>query len=217
MYNVLALLLITSILTAFHFWLRSNGVPGRSGRWVGTLVVAALMVEAGALLLRVWGLPNVVLYNLFTGLELVLFVRLFLALLPEQRGWAMAALVLGIAAMVINLCFERGDRFLLTESIITVAAINTGLSIVALWHLSQRNDRYLWRLPLFWFYMGTLIYFGGIVPFVGMMRFVYRNDADLARVLYWIITALAITRYLLTARACYLATSDKGWDDDHGT
>ena len=108
-----------------------------------------------------------------------------------------------------------GDiTFLLTEGLITMAALATGWSVFTLWKLAGAGDLPVWRHPYFWFFLGTMVYFGGIVPYVGMMRYLYANDPDLTRLLYRIIMVLAIARYLFTSWAGVQARAANDWRDN---
>ncbi|HMQ77532.1 MAG TPA: hypothetical protein PKE21_15540 [Flavobacteriales bacterium] len=208
-----SLLLSVAMATALVAWWRARGLGGAFLRWSGVLVVVAFAVETAGVVIRTAGHPNTWLYNSFTVVEFLLMLRLVACLLPQRRSALAVTAALGLLAMGAAYLRSGSTVFLLGEGIILLAAITCGWSLATLWSVAQRVDRSIVGSPSFWFFLGTLAYFGGIVPFVGMMRLLYRNDPELTRVMYWIIIVLAIVRYLLAAFAFHVARRQGGWDE----
>ncbi len=208
-----SLLLTAAMSTALVAWWRARGLGGAFLRWSGVLVVVAFAVETAGVAIRTAGHPNTWLYNSFTVVEFLLMLRLVACLLPQRRTALAVTAALGLLAMGVAYLRSGSTVFLLGEGIILLAAITCAWSLAALWSVAQRVDRPIIGSPSFWFFLGTLVYFGGIVPFVGMMRMLYANDPERTRLLYWIIIVLAMVRYLLAAFAYHVAWRQRGWDE----
>ncbi|HEY0977113.1 MAG TPA: hypothetical protein VGE21_06545 [Flavobacteriales bacterium] len=209
---LLSLSLIIAMLIALICWAGARRAGGSFIKWSGALLICALVVEVIALVLRSCGLHNTLLYNIFTCIELLFFLRLVKVMVPDRKRAVTMSGAVGLIAMAVNYVRYKEPDFLLTEGIIIVAAIMTGWSMVVLWRAAQHSERPLIRTPSFWFYMGAMVYFGGIVPFVGMMFYLYQNDRHLTALLYGIINVLAVLRYLLTAWAYRLARAQRMWE-----
>lgn len=208
--SAVLLLVIGMAMFARH---RTRRAHGRFGHWLGILIGTALVVETTGVVLATIGVANTWMYNSFAVFEFLVFLRLVWLVLPAYHMALLTTAAVGLGGFVYSYSMHPGHVYLLTEGIILVASISSGWSLFVLWQLAQRSGTPLWQQPLFWFFMGTLVYFGGIVPFVGMMPYLHRNNVALTRTLYVIITAVAIVRYLFTIRACVLARKHQDWKE----
>ncbi len=182
--------------------------------WISALLFAALAVEITGRTLSLSGHINAPVYNLFTLVEFVLVLRIVGLVRPKDSWWLTGSLLIGTGMMVFNF-LQQGDLdFFLTYGIITQSALATVWCSLGLWSLAQRTNGAVWKAPLFWFFMGNMLYFAGIIPYLGFLIPLYRHDPKLTTVLYNIITIVAITRYLFTAWACHLAHTQGSWDDE---
>ncbi len=208
-----SLLLAGAMAIALAAWWRCRSLGGAFLRWSGVLVVGAFAVETAGVVIRTAGHTNTWLYNSFTVVEFLLMLRLVACLLPRKRTALVASAALGLAVMGFAYVRSGSTVFLIGEGIIGMASIVCAWSLTTLWNVAQRVDRPIVRSPSFWYFLGTLAYFGGIVPFVGLMRMLYHDDPERTRLMYWIIIVLAIVRYLLAAFAFHVARRQGGWDE----
>lgn len=210
-----ALYLPLAMAIALVAWWRARSLGGAFLRWSGVLVLAALAVELWALMLRWrWG-HNTWLYNVFTPIEFLLMLRLAACHLPRHRIALLVSAAVGLAGMALAFVRASSTDILLVEGVVLMAVIITGWSLAALWNIAQRVDRPLAASPSFWFFLGVLLYFCGIVPFVSMLYLLDHDDPQLTNALYWIVIVLAILRYLLAAFAFGMARRQRQWDE-HG-
>ncbi|HMU13509.1 MAG: hypothetical protein JST41_08070 [Bacteroidetes bacterium] len=208
-------LLIGIVSLAMLSWLRARREPGSAGPWIGVMLGLALATELSAAVLRnLLHAPNTSLYNVYVGLEFILFMRIATLSAPVGRAWTIMSMVVGLGALAGSWWVHRDETFLLTEGILIVSTITAVWSIRVLWYLAQQEDRPLWQRPLFWFFTGTMVYFGCIVPVVGMLRFLFQDSQGEHRFLYEIITISAMLRYLMAAISCHLAVRYRGWSDE---
>lgn len=194
-------------------WRRPRAT-GMVGPWISTLLIAVFFVELTSRIVLLTGNYNAPVYNLSTMLELALVLRIVGVVRPWDSWWLTGSLLLAAGMMVINY-IQQGDLyFLLANGIITQSALAVIWCSLGLWTLAQRATRQVWKAPLFWFFMGTTLYFAGIIPYLGFLVPLFKQDPALSAILYNIITVVAITRYLFTAWACHLAHTQGSWDDE---
>lgn len=200
-----SLLMILMIAVALVAVLR---VPRGRWRLSGVLALSialALMVEVTGLGLVRSGSTNNVLYNTAATLEFLLLLRVVHLFRPRWRTSLLVAAMLGVLAMGICAMLYNASAFLLIEGILILAVILCITLMAALWSLANTSEERLHHVPEFWLFMGLLIYFGGMIPVIGMIRFVFQQDQQLAARLYVIMPYLCIARYAFTAWACLLA------------
>jgi len=146
---------------------------------------------------------NVILYNYYVLFEFLTLHILFYIAIPKLKYVFITSLVLGLVVMLGLSIYQNGWDFLLTEGIMILAFIVSVISFLSLWHMAQKSIVPLYQVSEFWLFMGFLVYFGGIIPVMGMMRYLYADSPELTTKLYGIINVVAILRYLLTALACH--------------
>lgn len=172
---------------------------------LAVLIVLAIGVELYGGFVNAQGLNNTIGYNVFNLLEAYLVLLIAHSIKPAWKG------LLAILAMVITAAFITNLRIndpgtLLHDAIIFSAMIQAAVCMALLWHLAQTSELPLVRVPEFWLLLGFLIYFAGLVPVIGLQRFVYAQDWPTASKLYKIVPGLCVIRYLLAAYSCRLAT-----------
>jgi hypothetical protein len=84
-----------------------------------------------------------------------------------------------------------------------------------MWHLARTSSVALHHVPVFWLFMGLLLFYGGLIPAFAMIRFVFRTDQSMADLLWTIPPILTSLRYLLAAYACVLLVRE-GRSGYHG-
>lgn len=210
----LHLILVACIAVSNILWWRRPRASGKIGPWIGALLAAALSVEVAGQTLRLSGLINAPVYNLFTMVEFAMILRIIGLVRPKDSWWLTGSLLIGTGMMVLNYIQQGHLGFFLTHGIITQSVIAILWCGLGLWTLAQRTSGTIWKAPLFWFFMGTMLYFAGIIPYLGFLVPLYEHDRHLTALLYNIITVVAITRYLFTAWACHLAHTQGSWDDE---
>jgi hypothetical protein len=173
-------------------------------RWLGVLLVGALAVELSGHLIFISGRTNVLLYFVSTTVEFLLVLRILQAHRPAWRPWLLGAAVLGLVPVLWSILYEDPLSFLSQKAILTEALLLVIALLATLWDLARHSEEPLQRVPAFWFFLGMLIYFGGLVPVIAIIRVVYIDDPSLAAHFYNVIPVLATLRYLLTAMACRL-------------
>ena len=173
-------------------------------RLLGLLAILAFGVEVTGTLTTLQHINNSVLYNIFTLVEFLLVLLMVRAHAPQWSNALLAGAAVGIAAMAWNSKVNPPMEFMLIEGILVIAFISTCFLLAVLWDMARTSLHPLHRVPTFWLYMGLLVYFGGLVPVVGITRYVFTADQLLANRLWSIVPVLCILRYLLAAVACYL-------------
>lgn len=198
--NVMYLTMLAALIAC---WL----VP--SGGWrVRNVLLASvawgLATESMAVLVHHLVTLNSIVYNLCVPLEFLLLLWLVLRFRPQWRAPLILAAVLGCLAMLVVGCLQDPMQFVLVEGILMISAIMTIVLLAALWSLANTSEEPLRKVPEFWLFMGLLIYFGGMVPFIGMVRFVFHQDAVLAAKLTIVMSLLGISRYGFITAACLM-------------
>ncbi|MCB9170002.1 MAG: hypothetical protein H6594_06580 [Flavobacteriales bacterium] len=185
------------------------GIPRPRGRvftLLGVGLLAALIVETFGM----WGLvvrpevPNMYAYNLYMAVELVVLLLLLHAHKPAWGRWYLAAGGLVVVVAARELTTYDPVRQLLTPAVLVDAILMTLLLVALLWDMAQRSTVPLQRMPRFWLFMGLLVYFGGLVPIIGLTPYLVDLDPHLAARIYVIMPILATVRYLLAAVAALL-------------
>ncbi len=192
------------VTAAFALWQWSlvpaprRSLFGRSGLLMGVAIILAAI----GMVTTLYGVNNSLLYNLFSLFEFLLILSMLTLTMPAWRGLVGVACAAGVLAMLGNAWVDNPVDFLLTEGILLMALILSVLLLAVLWRLAETSDDPLPRVPEFWLYMGFLLYYGGLIPVIGMSRYLYAENPALANRLYVIMPVLCILRYVLTALSC---------------
>ena len=200
----LAILMVSLMLAALVACWR---VPSGAWRLRDVLLASislGLSTETLALLVHHLSRNNCIVYNVCVPFEFLLLLWLIFRFRPQWRTSLAVAAVIGCLAMVVDGRFRDPFMFLLTEGVVVIAAVLTVVLLAALWSLAGSSWEPLPKVPEFWLFMGLLVYFGGMVPYIGMLRFVFRQNEDLAAKLFVVMPALCIARYALITAACII-------------
>jgi len=198
--NAIYLVMLVALIACWR-------VPSGGWRLRNVLLASislGLATEVLARLVNHMATLNSIVYNLFLPLEFLLLLWLVNRFRPRWRNSLVAAAVLGCLVMLVVGFLQDPMQFILVEPILLISAIMTIVLMAALWSLANTSEEPLQKVPEFWLFMGLLIYFGGMVPCVGMIRFVFRQDADLAARLVLVLPLLCIARYAFTTAACLM-------------
>lgn len=199
---VRASLLILSIVGAAYCAWRIPRPRGAFYQWVWALTLVALCVEIFGVVSSELHIRNTYVYNAYAIVEFVVLLRLVRTLRPAWWRWLVMIATMGVIAMAAFVWMHGLD--LAIEGILILCVL---VSAVFIWLLIDmaRNERInLARSPVFWLFTGALFYFGGIIPILGAWSLLGRLDKDAFRTMYWIVTGLAVVRYLAMAWACIL-------------
>ncbi|MBP9178743.1 MAG: hypothetical protein KBF67_14730 [Flavobacteriales bacterium] len=178
-----------------------------------SILVALLTEVAGALATNTTG-KNAISYNVCTLVEFLLLLWMVERYRPHWRTQVMVAALIGSLGFVCGLFFNDPFAFLMTEVILGYAIVICVVSLAVLWSIANTSDRALQRVPEFWIFMGLLIFFGGMIPVIGLIRFIFYDDPRLAAQLYHIMFVLIILRYGIDIYACSLAERTERADRD---
>lgn len=181
------------------------------GRWplrnvLLTSIIWGLVTETLAMVVNHLATLNSIVYNLCVPLEFLLLLFLIQRFRQQWRGLLIVAAVIGCLAMLVDGYVQDPRVFVLVEGILVISAIMSIVLLWALWSLANTIGDPLQKVPEFWLFMGLLIYFGGLVPYIGMIRYVFRHDASLAEQLAVVMPLLCIGRYAFTTAACLMQT-----------
>ena len=171
---------------------------------LGWLTLFAFALEVVGAYTTREGVNNSVLYNSYAVVEL-LFVLIMMR--ECQPRWSLIIGIgggCGLGALIWAHSMYDGRSFMLIEGIVGSAMVITGLILAHLFRLARITERPLQRMPEFWLWLGFLVYFGGLPPVVGVIRYVFERDAILSNQLWSIPSFLCVLRYILTAYASNL-------------
>ncbi len=199
---------LTSMLLAMAAaWLACLRVPAPAWPLRNILLASislAIATEAAALVGLFHFRANSIVYNCCAPVEFLLLLYLIHRVRPH---WGMAlgiAAVIGCIAMVVDGFFQDPLAFVLVEGVLVISALMSIILLAALWSVATRSDVSLYRVPEFWLFMGMLLYFGGMVPYIGMIRFLFQRNPVLAEQVAVLMPLLCIGRYALTGAACIM-------------
>lgn len=194
-------LLVLSIAVSAAFWLFIPPNRGWFYQLIGLVTWVALGLEIFGLVTMIKGTVNVAAYNGFVVFE---FLVLHLMIFHHRPTWLVSLIVSAVLGSIVSIgyaVYKDPTSFFLTESIVILSVILSGLSFVALWFLAQESDGPLTKEPKFWIFLGFLVYFGGITPVICMLEYLYKDNKELSSKLYGIIHVVAILRYVFTSIA----------------
>lgn len=168
------------------------------------LASLAAAVEVFGLWSALNRIDNTPAYNAFIAIEFLLVLAMVSIERPHWKKWTLLAGALGLMAytvVILNNGFAKGIR---VDAMLVFAAIGSMLILALLWSYAQQSTVALHRLPAFWIFLGLLIYYGCLIPLVGLNRYVLQGDRSLAMIMWSITTMLAIIRYSIASYACWL-------------
>ncbi len=183
------------------------------GRWAlkGVLhisIVLGLVVELGGSVLTAHGINNSFLYNTSILLDFLLVLVMVYRVRPAWRNQLLATAVLGSIGMLLGFMIKGDLNFILIEGALLISLLTNIALLASLWIMANTSERKLAQRPDFWLFMGLLFYFGGMMPIIAMIRFIFDQNAAAASRLWLILPLLCMLRYILTAYACRVATRE---------
>lgn len=205
MFLVRAILLIMAITFALIFALRTPKADGGMFymllRW---LLLLALCVEVFGLVSREFDVRNVWLYNSYAIVEFMILLIMVHGIFPKHGRALLVLGLTGAAGVTYSIATGGYTDYLIIEGLLTISLALSLVFLIVLLDIARRSSGSLHEQPLFWFFTGGLVYFGGIIPVLGSWKFLGQLDLELSQVTYWIVVLMAIIRYSLTAVACAL-------------
>jgi hypothetical protein len=191
------------ILVALICWWRHRSRFAPRSGWLGLQLAMALVDETYGSSLAVRVLPNLWWYDLYVPVEfaiLLVYVHGHL-----KKGWQRtavwpAAAVLAVAyAMDLRATYPEGfvSRAYILGSLVIVAAL-----LALLYDLALRMDRALHVQPMFWAFLGMVLFFAGMVPLLGLWNQLTLESPGLAHELYAANHVLFLLRYGGVIVAC---------------
>lgn len=199
LYHLRTALMLLSISIALVAFARMRSPRPRAFLLTGLIAVLALPTEALGYWTTLRHINNSVLYNVFTWLEFLVLLAMVHAQHPLWRNTLVGVGVLGTAVMAVIASHAGTLRVILIEGIVVMALLLALTLGALLWSVANTSVVPLHRVPVFWLFMGLLLYFGALPPVVTLARAV--SDPSIATTLWTIVPMLCILRYLLTAYA----------------
>ncbi|HRF80345.1 MAG TPA: hypothetical protein PL070_09690 [Flavobacteriales bacterium] len=211
--NTISIVLILLISGCGVLWLRTGRNRSVQQNMFGVLLLCALALEVLGFAMRLACMNSAWLYNGFQLLEFGLIMRMVDTTVPWLRRWTVLAGGLSTAGFIAFWVEDGGDGALLSDGILLLASVQLIFLLRALFHLADRPDHDLSRSPVFWVYGGMAVYFGGVVPALAGIMYVYTHDAVIASELWALIAFVGVLRYLLALVGLLNRqwTSSDGW------
>jgi hypothetical protein len=209
-----AVTMILVMVVAYAMLLR---VPRHRWRLHGLLhasIGLALVVEVVGRVMASNSMNSIALYNLFLPVEFLLVLGMVAQVRPAWRWRLVAGAAIGLAGWAGCWIMTRSLSFLLIEGALLISLVLSFTLMATLWSLANTSERPLARVPEFWLYMGMLVYFGGMMPVVGLVKFIFDQDPLVAARLWMILPVLCMVRYALTAYACRMAAKELSVDHE---
>lgn len=204
MFYLFVVLMLVAMLTA---WLACWRIAPSAWLLRNILLASVtfgIATEVAALIGMFHFRANSIVYNCSAPLEFLLLLWLILRFRPHWGMGLGVAAVVGCLAMLVNGSFQNPMAFVLVEGVVVISMLMTIVLLAALWSLANASDEPLYRVPEFWLFMGLLLYFGGMVPYIGMIRFLFQQNAAVAEKLSIVMPLLCISRYTLVSAACFM-------------
>lgn len=200
---ILRLLLISSLTVIIPLTLGALGWKrlDKGLRYFVILLLLVLLTELTAFFgLSAFNIPNLLVYNIFTGAEYLFLILMFTSWLDSRRlnrilqGSIPIFLVVWIAAnYAFKPFFEQYYTLLLSiESVFFVI-----LSVLALVREMRDSRVLLVDNPIFWIASGVLVYFAGNLFVFTLMGTIIKNTDIEPHHIYLIHTVLNLTKNVL--------------------
>ncbi len=113
-------------------------------------------------------------------------------------------MVIGIAVWVANI-YTTGLKVPVNTFFLYYCIIVLVIYLGLLFDNGVFNSKQLTRQPLFWMALSALIFFGCMIPYKGIEKYLFAKDMGMARALFNINFVLNFIRYLFLAITFYLA------------
>ncbi|HRH37113.1 MAG TPA: hypothetical protein PK760_02135 [Flavobacteriales bacterium] len=148
-------------------------------------------------------LNNTMLFDSFILFESFMVLAMTYSIRPHWKWNLVLAGCLGAMGMVWDFTSQTGEG-LLGRGILIIACVMNVVLLALLWSVARESDRALHQVPQFWLFMGILLFYGGLIPVLAMVGFVFQVDQHLAYSLWSIPPVLGAVRYLFATHACVL-------------
>lgn len=151
------------------------------------------------------GYNNVILYNIYTIVEVWLLGSTCRLLLTSQKARQIVKyLLLCLTIIWIVITIVNGINIFNNWTVVTNAIFYVIFYLVLLIDKSIFSHKKLYIQPLFLISMAIIIYYATIIPLFGLMNYLTSSNMQLAGKLFKINFGAAILRYSLIAIAFYL-------------
>jgi hypothetical protein len=202
---------LLTLLVALVAWLWLGARAAKAAWLITVLFTLELIIEAWAATLALNQQRNLWLYDLYFPLELGLLLTFLHAQWKDKRftiGLVAAALIFSaIYATEIGPAIrdkEFASITYVTETVILIALCSTLLMKLAL--TSEISPA---RNPLFWFLFSTVVFFGGMLPLMGLLDVMSRRNPVLWTQLFLINDILFHVRFALVALPLFLLSQKR--------
>lgn len=204
MLKLRALLLLLAISVAVYSAWRIRAPRGAFFGRMFALLLLAWIVELTGILTAVCRVSNVAVYNVYATIEYAVLLGMVQGMRPSWSRVLNVVLGIGVVSMACSAIMKGVGTYLAIEGLLVIGVLSSGVFLWVLVDLALANESPLGRVPAFWFFTGALLYFGGTIPILGAWRSMGSMDMHLSQLMYWIVVALAIIRYCLSAVACHV-------------
>jgi hypothetical protein len=179
-------------------WSLGRKALGAGSNWLGLQLVAALVAEGAATALSFQGENNLRVYDAYLPVE-------FVALLCYALTWSGLRRGKGI---IFSVCLTLYGLVLWNEfptawnkqSFTTTSYMLGGLvlvcaSVFALFRIAMRSEVPMMKVPSTWVLLGSVVFFGGSIPLLGLTNALIERQVTWAPNMYFINDALFLFRY----------------------
>lgn len=157
---------------------------------LSVLWVVLFLIDVVGIIMRIRNLNNLWLYNIFGWLFYLPLVGLYYQKIdhPVIRKSIKVFAMLFTLMIVADTFFIEGFRQL--QSLVIVVG-GTAIIILAAAYLRQlylsESNESITHDPWFWFSIAFIVYFGGSVPYLGMLNYMWEHYTHFAAVYYFYI------------------------------
>jgi hypothetical protein len=159
-------------------------------KFLSVLWVVLFLIDVVGTIMRIRNINNLWLYNIFGWLFYLPLAGLYYQKInhPVVRKSIRVFAMLFTMMIVADTLFIEGFRQL--QSLIIVIG-GTAIIILAAAYMRQlyqsESNENITRDPWFWFSIAFVVYFGGSVPYLGMLNYLWEHYTDFAAVYYFYI------------------------------
>jgi hypothetical protein len=141
-------------------------------------------IELVGHILQSKGIRNHWLYNIFNPLFYILLALIYKRVIASSavKRIIITFFIVFPLFIVINSLFIQGLGSLQTLTIVIGGSFVVLLSGVYFWQLYQSDStEKISHDPFFWFSFGFVLYFGGTVPYLGMLNYLWKISQEFTR------------------------------------
>ncbi len=158
----------------------------------------SVLVENGALVLRMLAGTNTLLYMLWIPLFVLLLSYWLWRIIEVRRvKWLLAFSVLTYFGLLfVEMLSEHEPRLLFQRSLLFGYGYLSAFCGYKLIRLAEECDGPIWRDPGFWVHLAFVGSLGPAIPYLGMLNHLYRMDRLRADSLFTIIDVLFLFQFI---------------------